>query len=326
MLCYKVDSIDFASLVFVFLEILCVFLQYHLYSTLPISMKSGKTTHNIIDSVIPQARSRELVRIAIPVLVRWAKLGLTDKTYGDLIKEVWHTNTSSYIGSLLGNIEVVMRELRNITGKQDIPSLNALCKKPKVGIPSDGFDFVYPNYSKLSLPEKRVFVAGINNKAVEYKHWDWVLNELDLKPAVIFTDEELLGISKPIYGGGGEGKEHKALKEYVAAHPETIGIKGVLAFDTEHVLPSGDRLDVYFELKNGERIAVEVKPSSSPDEDVSRGIFQCVKYKAVMEAVKTITYSNYEIKTLLVCGGLMSNQNKQLAEDLGAPYIDNYHI
>lgn len=288
-------------------------------------IKEHNAKNNIIDTVIPQPRSRELVRIAIPVLVRWAKLGLTDKTYGDLIKEVWHTNTSSYIGSLLGDIEVVMRELRNVTGKQDIPSLNALCKKPKVGIPSDGFDFVYPNYSKLSLPEKRVFVAGINNKAVEYKHWDWVLNELDLKPAVIFTEEELLEISKPVYGSGGEGKEHKAMKEYIAAHPETIGIKGVSAFDPEHPLPSGDRLDVYFELKNGDCVAVEVKPSTSPDDDISRGIFQCVKYKAVMEAVKTITYSNYEIKTLLVCGGLMSDQNKQLAEDLRVEYKDCFH-
>lgn len=291
---------------------------------IPISMKSGKTTHNIIDSVIPQARSRELVRIAIPVLVRWAKLGVTDKTYGDLIKEVWHTNTSSYIGSLLGNIEVVMRELRNVTGKQDIPSLNALCKKPKVGIPSDGFDFVYPNYSKLSLPEKRVFVAGINNKAVEYKHWDWVLNELDLKPAVIFTDEELLEISKPVYGGGGEGNEHKAMKEYIAAHPETIGIKGVSAFDTEHVLPSGDRLDVYFELKNGDRVAVEVKPSTSPDEDITRGIFQCVKYKAVMDAMRTIECGSFENWTLLVCGGEMSKQNTLLAEELVVKHIVNY--
>lgn len=280
-------------------------------------------THNIIDSVIPQNRSRELVRIAIPILVRWAKLGLTDKTYGDLIQQVWHTNTSSYIGSLLGNVEMVIRRLREDTG-EDIPSLNALCKKPKVGIPSDGFDFVYPNYSKLSLPEKRVFVAGINNKAVQYKHWDWVLKELDLKPAVILTDEELLDISKPVYGGGGEGKEHKAMKEYIAAHPETIGVKRVLAFDTEHVLPSGDRLDVYFELKDGSCVAVEVKPSTSPDEDISRGIFQCVKYKAVMEAVKAITYGNYEIKTLLVCGGLMSDQNKQLAEGLEIKYIESF--
>lgn len=278
---------------------------------------------NIIDRVIPQTRSREIVKQMIPVLIKWAKLGLTDKTYNDMNHALGYTKFSG-IGHQLGNIDIVMKELEEETGVKDIPTLNALCKNSTTRLPSSGFSFVYKSYEDMTPKEKQIFVAGLNQKAIQYKHWDWVLKELGLSPAIIFTEEELHEISKPIYGSGGEGKEHKALKEYVATHPKAVGISGVNTVDTEYVLPSGDRLDVLFVLKDGGCVAVEVKPSTSPDEDVSRGVFQCVKYKAVLEAVKAVRYGNYEVETLLVCGGEMSGQNKQLAEDLGIQFIEGF--
>ena len=285
-------------------------------------IKNDMSTHNIIDSVISQSRSRDLVRQIIPILIRWAKLGLTDKTYNDINHALGFTRFSG-IGHQLGNIDNVLKALAKETG-EDIPTLNALCKNSSTHLPSTGFSYVYPNYDGMTKEEKQIFVAGLNQKAIEYKRWDWVLQELEVKPAITITDDELLKISKPIYGSGGEGKEHKALKEYIAFHPSSIGLSNVSAFDTEHILPSGDRLDVYFELKDGSRVAVEVKPSTSPDDDITRGIFQCVKYKAVMEAVRKVISGDYDVLTILVCGGLMSGQNKQLAEDLGVEYMDNF--
>lgn len=276
--------------------------------------------YNIIDTVISTPRSREIVRTIIPILVSWAKLGLTNKTYGDIIHALGYTRYSG-IGEQLGNVENVMRELRKVTG-EDIPTLNALVKQPKTGIPAEGFDFVYPNYSKLTLSEQQVFVAGINEKALNYQRWDWVLNELGLKPAKIFTAAELEKIST--YGKGGEGAEHKAIKEFVYCNPYSVGIKDVKRKETEYVLPSGDRLDVYFELSNGNRIAVEVKPSTSPDDDITRGIFQCVKYKAVLEAIRKVDYGKYVVSELLVIAGEMSEQNKLLAEALDVQYIEQY--
>lgn len=267
---------------------------------------------NIINSVIHTKRSQELVSQIIPILVGWAKYGLTNKTYGDLIHALGYTRYSG-IGDQLGNVETVMRELREMTG-EDVPTLNALVKTPKDGIPSDGFDFVYPNYNGLTLSEKQVFVAGINEKALNYEKWDWVLDQLGLQPSKIITEQELEAIS--VHGGGGEGKEHKAIKEYVYKHPESLGITGVIRKETEHPLPSGDRLDVYFETSDS-RYAIEVKPSTSPDDDITRGIFQCVKYKAVMEAVRKLEYGRYAISTLLIFAGYMSDKNKNLAEVLG---------
>lgn|SRR5574344_413621 len=280
-------------------------------------------TKNIIDSVITRPRSRELVRQIIPILIRWANLGLADKTYNDLNHALGFTKFSG-IGNQLGNVDDVMKELANQTGKR-IPTLNALCKNSISHLPSTGFSYVYPTYDKMTEQEKLIFVTGLNQEAIQYQHWNWVLKELNLQPAIVIADKELLKISKTIYGSGGEGKEHKSLKEYVASHPETIGFCNVLASETEHELPSGDRLDVYFEL-NGNRVAIEVKPSTSTDDDITRGIFQCVKYKAVMNAVKMVTSGCYEVKTLLVCGGEMSEPNKQLAEYLGVKFFEKYKI
>lgn len=280
--------------------------------------------NNIIDSVIPTKRSRELVRIAIPILIRWAKLGLTDKNYGDMIHALGYTRYSG-IGLQLGYINDVINELSKVSGKK-IPSLNNLCKDKKTKLPSDGFSYVYPTYHKMKPKEKVIFVRGLDAEACNYPNWDWVLDQLELQPAKIFTDKEIRNLAKHTYGKGGEGKEHKLLKEYIAKNPSSIGIKSVKYAENEYDLPSGDRLDVFFELKNGNRIAIEVKPSTSPTQDITRGIFQCVKYKAVMEALRTIEYSDYESIVLLVITGEMSEQNKRLAEDLGINYIENFKL
>ena len=49
---------------------------------------------NIINSVIHTKRSQELVSQIIPILVGWAKYGLTNKTYGDLIHALGYTRYS----------------------------------------------------------------------------------------------------------------------------------------------------------------------------------------------------------------------------------------
>ena len=59
---------------------------------------------SIINSVIHTKRSQELVGQIIPILVGWAKYGLTNKTYGDLLHALGYTRYSA-IGDQLGNVE-----------------------------------------------------------------------------------------------------------------------------------------------------------------------------------------------------------------------------
>ena len=110
-------------------------------------------------------------------------------------------------------------------------------------------------------------------------------------------------------------------------HPYTVNKTWkVIQSSTEELLPSGDRLDVFFVLKDGKHIAIEVKPSTSLDNDITRGIFQCIKYKAVMDTARALDNGQYENETMLVIAGKMSEANKLLANDLHVHYIEQYKM
>lgn len=271
---------------------------------------------DIIDTVIPASnqQTRENVRKMIPTLIQWAKLGRTDHTYGDFFPILGYKKYSG-IGLPLGYVEKVLEELRKRTG-EPIPTLNALCNNSQ-GLPSYGFEFIEPAYNQMTDAAKRSYADGKNQEATSYSKWDWVLHQLGLNSVTAITTEKLATISKFRHqGGGGEGREHKSLKEYIAQHPEKVSVTNVKSASIEHPLPSGDRIDVYFELNDGNHVVVEVKPSTSPDEDVSRGVFQCVKYKSIIEAMDKLTCGYRNITAILVCGGKISQNNKTLAENL----------
>lgn len=274
----------------------------------------------IIDEVIQTEQTRAIVRKMIPIMIGWAKKGQTDRTYRDMTHLLGYPRFSG-IGRALGRVEDVINRLRIDSGRSDIPSLNALCKNGKTELPSEGFAYVYEGYKDMPLEAKRIFVDGLNLKAVRYENWDWVLKALGLQAAPLFSENEFELISHPVYGSGGEGPEHRKLKEYIAAHPQVLGIRNVISADTEQVLPSGDRLDVFFILKDGTNVAVEVKPSTSPDQDIARGIFQCVKYEATMKALRKLREQAYGIQTYLATGAEISLLNQKIADELGVRYM-----
>lgn len=279
---------------------------------------------DIINRVVKTKHTRDNVRLMIPVLIHWAKTGQNRHTYGDLTHAIGKTKFSGIGYSLYKVQEVLDRLSSEEELVEKIPTLNSLCKNSKSMLPSEGFEYVSKNYNELEDDAKRIFVEGLDSKAISYKYWDWVLEELDLKPYEAFTSEELDKIKNPLTSCGGEGKEHKKLKEYISEHPEVLGYKNVELVKTEHILPSGDRLDVYIELSDGTHVAVEVKPKDAPDNDISRGIFQCIKYATVMEAMRNLESQNYEIETLLVTTGHLSDMNRKIADELNIEYVEDF--
>lgn len=140
---------------------------------------------------------------------------------------------------------------------KDILTLNSLCKDKKDKIPSQGFDYVISQYNSFSKDEKRRFVKLLDSAAVAHPHWDLVLKKLDFSEYKPFTKAEIQEITNPKRGHGvGEGEEYKKLREYICTHPEAIGATNVVSRKTEHLLPSGDKLDVYFELEDDSRLAI----------------------------------------------------------------------
>ncbi len=271
----------------------------------------GKYSY-LFDEVISTETTKKKVKEILPILIGWAKSGATNKTYGDLNKLLgYKSGLNSSIGHMLGASDLVLKRLEEMTGTS-IPTPNGLVCNANTGVPSDGLSFVTEDkYKKMSKEDKEKFIRQLNSVAMHYDKWDWVLAQLGLKASVSLSDIEEIR-SGHVLGSGGEGVEHRALKEYVATHPELFGAKenGI----TEYILLSGDRLDVWFPKS---QIAVEIKPSTSPDSDILRGIFQCVKYKAMLDAEASVIGEKPEAKVLLVIGGKLSVSNKEVQKTLG---------
>ena len=279
----------------------------------------------IIDEVCPRQKSREWVRSIIPVLVRWAKQGLTERTYSDLLKELGKGKVFTAIGKTLGYVDDVLKKLGE-TIHEEIPTLNALVKSQSTNLPSHGFSYIYSSYDHMSDNEKRIFIRGLNQEATDYDSWDWILSLLGLAPSVIDTED----IEESIRSGkkceqGGEGLNHKRLKEYIYNHPELLGFKTIKEKMMEYILLSGDRLDVFIRTIDDTGVAVEVKSLSSSDADIMRGLYQCVKYKSIMDAENKVHGIKADCKAILVIEGSLSWENQLVRETLGVTVVENFN-
>jgi hypothetical protein len=270
---------------------------------------------DIIDSAISTEATRNNVRLIIPVLIHWAKTRQNYRTYGDLIHAI-NKKVFSGIGHTLYEVQNVLNKLSEISGRK-IPTLNSLVKNKDTHLPSEGFEYVIPNYKERDDSEKKILVNGLDNEAMMFEHWNWVLSELGLLPYKPLTKSELSEVAN-VHGGfgGGEGEEHKNLKEYVLNNPKSIGLSDVEDAQSEYLLPSADRLDVFFRLTDNTHVAVEVKPSTSDDSDINRGIFQCVKYRAVMKAWRLAEGADYDVKVVFVTARELSDVQTRLVSML----------
>lgn len=104
-------------------------------------------------------------------------------------------------------------------------------------------------------------------------------------------------------GGAGEGAAHKTLKQYIQDNPLSVGVRlrGANA-EVERKFPSNDTIDVFFENATT-WIGVEVKSDQSDEDDIRRGLYQCVKYQALMEAECSVKDIKRNIRVLLALGG-----------------------
>ena len=120
---------------------------------------------------------------------------------------------------------------------------------------------------------------------VRYRGWETLYAEFhgEYVADAIFTPPPEEGGGTPRVGVG-EGPNHKALRLWVLCNPEQIDSRfGDAEALTEKELLSGDRVDVVY-VAASEILAIEVKSRDSNRNDLVRGLYQCVKYRAVMRA------------------------------------------
>ncbi|MGL5602328.1 MAG: hypothetical protein ACRDD5_15750 [Silvania sp.] len=256
------------------------------------------TTATISEPISGEKKYQIRARAALPLLVRQAKAGASI-FYCDLAEELGMPNPRN-LNYVLGSIGQSLEKLSK-KWKYKIPPIQCLVVNKSTGLPGEGIGWFLvkqEEFSTLPLRRKREIVQAELHHIFSFPDWNDVLDALELEPVI--SDFTLLVKKATGAFGGGESQQHKALKEYVAQNPALIGLgERTPVGTTEYPLPSGDSLDVSFSGKKN-WVAVEVKSSISDERDIVRGLFQCVKYRAIMEAVMLTESRPQSARALLV--------------------------
>lgn len=258
---------------------------------------------------------------AMALLLKALESGEPFVTYGSIKRELenqWGVDTifPTQIGHVAGSL---MNQILEID--ESAPLINVLITRGN-GIPGVGVSgYLYDRYGKRKykkfneLPkDKQISIIERERKLVfNYSHWREISENL------FGNNVQLTNIPAQFddhqYGFGGESDEHKNLKNYIANNPKSIGLGARFGIgEKEMSLLSGDIVDVSF-TSGADFKMVEVKSTKSSDDDLQRGIYQCVKYREVKKAEHAPYLVNVE--SILVTERDLPEELKHRAKTLG---------
>lgn len=257
-------------------------------------------------------------------------------TYGEMMEwlegecELEKTPDIRFTGAVGVVLGAVQEKIDDV--EDSAPFLNVLVVRKDTRRPGPGArEFLAKRYpdkpwlnNKDAHKENRDAWTRIIEQETEavraYPDWERLYGDIygkAYKPPEPFHIEgtETDGLS---WGRRGEGENHKALRLWVKDNPDRIerSLSGVMS-ETEVELLSGDRVDVVF-CSDKEIVAIEVKSRDSNWADLRRGIYQCVKYEAVLRAQETRDRS---VRSLLVTEKELQLDLKWLAKKLGVKHM-----
>jgi hypothetical protein len=296
---------------------------------------------SIVSTAVDGNRSNEEVGVAcIPFLIAHVLAQydavmqpLTYEELADLVDRRKHNGKLSGEPMALGMGDVLAKTMVHIDRAaalldETLPYLTLIVvDKSGVnkGLPGNGVAGRWPDYPKLTQKEK------IDRIELEYAHileygqkWLDVLHVLELS---FPPPEEDVQANSSLSGrAGGESPQHEALKEFIATHPELVdaptGTKGMCEF----ALRSADEIDVLFKSPQL-WVGVEVKASTSEGNfrDYERGLYQVVKYRAVLEAQARIDHPGCppDVRVVLALEMSLPNSLYAVADALGIRLIEN---
>lgn len=246
-------------------------------------------------------------------------------TYGELAKAIDYPEP--YIGSVfakrIGKTLGVMGYMFNdmVIAGQQVPLIQAMVVSKSKKLPGDGIKEFNETYPSLSDEKKKDFLYAELAKIFQFgDRWNEVLRRLDIIPEE--TENYINGENKRYNPYGSEGSpEHRRLRDFIAINPSIINLSKELTGNIEYPLKSGDKIDVVFE-EEGLIIGVEVKSRRSGNDDLERGLFQCIKYSAVLKAEEIVNKRNRVCKSILVIEGSLNSKQNRIKEMLGIDVIE----
>jgi len=270
--------------------------------------------------------NQRLAKAALPILVNIAQAGETI-FYSELAEELTLLNLHDkpihhrLIGKVAGCIADALIALSDEWG-EIIPPISTIVVNKGDDRPGIGVDYFLEQYfDKNATKEDRrdEFVEIARNLVFDYGKWDEVLEAIGVDPVILDRDGKLSSKAAEGYGGG-EGEDHRRLKEYVLLHPELVTQYAIQASDPEHPLPSADVVDVYFQTRKCV-FGVEVKGLKSSEADILRGIYQCLKYRTVIEARELIQGTRRNVEVVLIIAGELTPKLTSIKNTLGVTVI-----
>ena len=286
-------------------------------------METAKTAETLDGDKLYQMRAR----IALRILVRQA-IARRPITYSDLAAEIGMENPRN-LNYVLGSIGETLIELQAKWGIE-IPLINCLVINKNTGLPGEGIDgFIGSGNEFKNLPKRkqRILIDEIAKGVFKFDRWSEVLSALGLEQVKPIDYPELIKQSNSRFGeGSGESEFHKKLKEFVSKSIQILDLpKDTSRGIAEYLLPSGDVVDVMFITKT-DWVAVEVKSRISNLEDIRRGLYQCIKYEAVVEALHSEMGLLPSCRAVLVLESEFPLELKPLKNLLGVEVIDNVQV
>jgi hypothetical protein len=220
-----------------------------------------------------------------------------------------------------GTVGTLMERLWDLDGS--IPPINVLVVGGSSNKPSKGVNefltgwFDLP-HGHMSQRQRNDLIEKAAEDVYAYADWPEVYRKAfrakppSSDPAELIKGSEVDGHGR--FGGPAESEEHRLLKEYIRSHPTLVGApKTNDIANVEEMLLSGDEVDVYFLTKN-QAYLVEVKSIRSDERDLLRGIYQCIKYRAVFAAQRKEKAPSTKIEAVLVTEVMPSSKIIGLAK------------
>ncbi len=262
-------------------------------------------------------------RSALPLLVRQAHAE-QPITYSALAEELRMPNARN-LNYVLGAIGWDLTALGDRWGTE-IPPIQFLVVSKETRVPGEGivgYPLNVPDYASRSLRAKRKLALAFWSQIFAYSRWPQVLSHFDLEDAPPAVPSSLLERVRG-YRAGGEGELHLRLKKFVAAHSKVVGLAHGVDSEIEYGLPSADKIDVLFRGP-ATWLAVEVKARNASTVDLLRGLFQCVKYAAVLKAELAVLGRDTGVETALVLEGALPNELVPVRNTLAVHVIEHVH-
>jgi len=272
----------------------------------------------------------ERARLAMPILLLMAKSS-RKLTYKDLdlkIAREYGRSATPNVAIYGRVLEIVGSSLNQLSAEwgTEIPPLIILVVNKNSGEPSPGVNQFLQRYvsksgaEKVSIHNRRVMIERATNAVHNYRRWGEVAAYFEVSLPDLGVESDPISLESPPTRLGLESADHLALKNHIAERPELFADIGQFPKgQKEYRLDSGDEVDVFF--KNSEQVlAVEIKTGNAPLGELTRGLYQCIKYRAVLRAMYDIKGELLNVQAILVTPRQLPEQHQQAANRLSVPW------